>query len=173
MLDKKATVVTLQNIAIVIGAFTCGFYFTKSFHEPTSYVGGLWSVISGIIVIESTHIKTWHSSKNRILGTLIGAIISGIYLYLFDFSLLGYAVSIAFGVMACYVFKAQASIKLTGITISVILIVSTIESELHPFMNAGLRFVESAIGTMIALLTAIITYRLERAISRQKNLDAT
>jgi uncharacterized membrane protein YgaE (UPF0421/DUF939 family) len=168
MFKSKTIIVTLQNIVIVIGAFICGFYFTKSIHEPTSYVGGLWSVISGIIVIESTHTETWHSSKNRILGTLIGAIVSGVYLYLFDFSLLGYAVSIAIGIMVCYVFKAQASIKLTGITISVILIVSTIESELHPFMNAGLRFVESAIGTGIALLTAIITYRLEKAISRKK-----
>ncbi len=46
--------VILKNIAVVAGAFICGFNFTTFFHEPTSLVGGLWAVISAIIVIEAT-----------------------------------------------------------------------------------------------------------------------
>ena len=166
MSNQNIVSVHLQNIAIVVGAYLCGFYFTKMIHEPTSFVGGLWAVISGIIVIEATASDTIHSAKIRIIGTLIGAIISGIYLFFFPFSLLGYGACIAVGVLVCYIFKVQHSVKLTGITISVVLIISTIEKELHPIINAGLRFVESAIGTGIALTVAFAAFYLNKTFTK-------
>ena len=135
MSKHNIVVVTLQNIVIVVGSYFCGYYFTGMFHEPTSFVGGLWAAISGVIVIEGMASDTLHSAKIRIIGSLSGAIISGIYLYFFPFSLLGYAGCIAAGVLLCYIFRVQNAIKLTGITISVILIVSTIEQELHPIIR--------------------------------------
>jgi len=154
--------VTLQNIIIVCAAFLCGFYFTGLFQEPTSFVGGLWAVMSGIIVLEGTARDSLRSAKTRIIGTLIGAIISGIYLHFFDFSIPGYAVSVGIGILIYYIFKLNHAAKLTGITISVILIVTAVEKELHPMMNAGLRFIESAIGTAIALLVAFTAHYLNK-----------
>ena len=171
MSSQNVISVTIQNIAIIVGAYLCGFYFTKLFHEPTSYVGGLWAVISGIIVIEGTARDTLHSAKIRIIGSLTGAIISGVYLFFFPFSLFGYGICIAFGVLMCYILRVQHSIKLTGITISVVLIVSTIEKELHPIINAGLRFVESAIGTGIAISVAFTAYYLNKTISNPSQYD--
>ena len=156
----------MQTIIVIVAAYSCGFYFTEMFHEPTSFVGGLWAVISGIIVFEITAMDTLQSAKTRIIGTFTGALISGVYLILFPFSIIGYGISIAIGVLICYIFKIQNSIKLTSITISVVLIVSTIENELHPFMNAGLRFAESAIGIGIALFVAYSTQYLNKAISK-------
>jgi uncharacterized membrane protein YccC len=109
---------------------------------------------------------TLRSAKTRIIGSLSGAIISGIYLLFFPFSLLGYAGCIAAGVLLCYIFRVQHAIKLTGITISVILIVSTIEQELHPIINAGLRFIESAIGTAMAIVASFTTYFLKKTFSK-------
>lgn len=152
--------VTLQNVIIVCAAFLCGFYFTGLFHEPTSFIGGLWAVMSGIIVLESTARDSLRSAKTRIIGTLIGAIISGIYLHFFEFSIPGYAICVGIGILMCYILKLKHAAKLTGITISVILIVTAIEKELHPMMNAGLRFVESAIGTAVALLVAFAAHYL-------------
>jgi uncharacterized membrane protein YgaE (UPF0421/DUF939 family) len=60
--------------------------------------------------------------------------------------------------MICFLLKIQHSIKLTAITISVILVVSTVEHELHPLKNAALRFMESAIGTGLALIIAFATH---------------
>jgi len=152
--------VFLKNIVVVVGAFFGGFYFTALFHEPTSLVGGLWAVISAIIVIEASHIETYISAKNRIIGSLIGAIVSGFYLLFFPFSLVGFAAAIGVGVLICLLLGLPQSIKLTGITISVIMIVSTIAEDLHPFLNAGLRFAESAIGAGIALIVAFTAFYL-------------
>lgn len=145
----------LKNIIVVAIAYLCGFYFTTIFHEPTSLVGGLWAVISAIIVIEATHTQTFNSAKKRIIGTLIGAIISGVYLLFFQFTIIGFLIAIGTGVVICLLLKLPDSIKLTCITISVVVIVSTISKDLHPFINAGLRFVESAIGTLAAVLVAL------------------
>ena len=155
--------VILKNIAVVAGAFICGFNFTTFFHEPTSLVGGLWAVISAIIVIEATNKETYSSAKNRIFGSLIGAIVGGVYLLFFNFTFLGFLASIGVGVITCLIIGIPQSVKLTGITISVIMIVSTITEELHPFVNAGLRFFESAIGTGIATLVAFIFYFFEKS----------
>lgn len=163
MKSKNVISVTLKSVFLVVGSYLCGFYFTQMIHEPTSLVGGLWAAISGIIVFENTAPDTLHSAKIRIIGSLTGAIVSGIYLFFFPFTILGFSICIALGVLLCFLFEIQHSIKLTAITISVILIVSTVEKELDPMLNAGLRFFESAIGTSLALLVAYGAYFLNKA----------
>lgn len=160
--------VFVKNVVVVTGSFLGGFYFTGLFHEPTSLVGGLWASISAIIVLEASHPETFTSAKNRVIGTFIGAILSGIYLMIFPFTVIGFATTIGVGVLVCYIFKVPQSIKLTGITIAVIMIVSTITQELHPIKNAGLRFAESAIGAGMALLIAYVLFHVERILSRKK-----
>lgn len=145
-----------KTFAIVVGSFLGGFYFTTLFHAPTSLVGGLWAVISAIIVLESSHAETFASAKFRLIGSFLGAFLSGVYLYFFTFSILGLTATIGLGVIICYVLRLSQSVKLTGVTIAVIVIVSTLEHSLHPFLNAGLRFVECAIGTAAAVLVALI-----------------
>lgn len=166
MSNQNIVSVIFQNIVIVCSAFLCGFYFTGLFHEPTSFVGGLWAVMSGIIVLEGTAKDSFKSAKTRILGTLIGAIISGIYLHFFEFSIPGYAICVGIGILICHIFRIKHAVKLTGITISVILIVTAVEKELHPMMNAGLRFAESAIGTTIALMVAFTAHYLNKSFAK-------
>lgn len=160
----------IKSIAVVAAAFFGGFYFTTLFHEPTSLVGGLWAVISAIIVLEATHKETFTSAKNRLVGTFIGAFVSGIYLYFFSFSIFGFIIAVAVGALICFLFDLQKSVKLTGITISVIMIVATIEKGIHPFLNAGLRFAESAIGTGIAVLVALLALSIENSTSRKNEV---
>jgi uncharacterized membrane protein YccC len=76
----------------------------------------------------------------------------------FSFSVLGYAVCIAIGVLVAHLFRQPYTIKLTGITISVVLMVSTLSHDIHPVTNAALRFAESVIGTVIALAVAYAAF---------------
>jgi len=92
MLIQNRILTSMQTIIVIVAAYSCGFYFTEMFHEPTSFVGGLWAVISGIIVFEITAMDTLQSAKTRIIGTFTGALISGVYLILFPFSIIGYGI---------------------------------------------------------------------------------
>ena len=85
--------VAIQNALVSLAAYLVGYYFTASFHGKSSSIGGLWSLVSGIVVLQATSRDTWKSAVLRVLGTLIGAMLSGFYLYLFPFSPVGMAVS--------------------------------------------------------------------------------
>jgi len=83
MKDKLLIQTFVKNIIVVFAAFSGGFYFTGMLHQPTSLVGGLWATISAIIVLELSHEETLASAKTRLIGSFIGAVVSGIYLILF------------------------------------------------------------------------------------------
>ncbi len=164
---KTISTLLLQNIVIVMGAFLAAFHFTTLFDEPTSLVGALWAVISAIMVLETTPAETFHAAKHRLTGSFLGALVSGIYLFFFPFTFFGFIAAIASGVLLCLLAGLPQSVKLTCITISVVMIVSANAKTLHPFTNAGLRFAESAIGTGVAVLVVLCTALLHK--SRQKN----
>ena len=152
--------VIIKNIAVAAFAFTCGFYFTSLFHEPTSLIGGLWAVMAAIMVIEASHKETFTAAKKWIIGSLIGAAISGIFLLFFSFTILGFVITIGIGALICLLLGFPQSIKLTGITISAVVIVSAISKDLHPFANSGLRLSESIIGAGTAVLVAYMFYSI-------------
>ncbi len=171
MKNKLFVQTVIKNVIVVLAAFLGGFYFTSMFHEPSSLVGGLWATISAIIVLEVSHHETLTSAKNRLVGSFIGAVLSGIYLLLFPFTAIGFAVTIGVGVLICFILKVPQAVKLTGITISVVVIVSTITEDLHPVNNAGLRFIESAIGTGVAILVAFAVHSFE-LLQRKDSIDS-
>lgn len=148
----------VQNLLISAAAYSCGYFFTASLHLPTAQIGGLWAVISGILVIESTRSQTMASAKRRLIGSLIGAILGGAYLYFVSFSVLGYAICVGLGALICHLLRLPEHIKLTGVTISIIMIVSTVSHDVGPITNAGLRFVESFLGTAVAVVIVYIPY---------------
>ena len=63
-----------------------------------------------------------------------------------------------------------AHIKLTEITIAVVMIVSVITSDIDPVMNAALRFMESIIGALVAVTVAMAVsyvYVLKKALAKE------
>ena len=147
-------ITVVENVIIVISAYLLGYYFTSLFHIGTSEIGGLWSVISGLVVIEGRRVDTFKSAKLRIIGSCIGALVSGTYLYFFPFSVAGFALCIGIGGVICHLLRMPAHVKLTGITIAVVMIVSIITHDVDPVMNAALRFMESIIGALVAVSVA-------------------
>jgi len=154
----------IENFIVAILAYLLGYYFTSLFHVGTAEVGGLWSVISGVFVMSEKESLTLKSGRVRVKASFLGCFIAGAYLYLFPFSVLGFAVSIAIGVFLCHILRIPDHIKTTSITISVVLIISAIVKNIGPIENAFLRFAESVIGSLVAVAVgyvAMIVFKLE------------
>ena len=162
---KSASSVLIQTLLAVMFSFLGTFYFTTIFHEPTSMVGALWAVISTIIVLENTNTETFNSAKKRLIGSFIGAFISAIYLFFFHFTLFGFIIAIGIGIILCILLNIAQSIKLTTITISIVILVSTVAQDLNPFSNAILRFVESAIGIGVAITIAMTASYVKKKLT--------
>jgi uncharacterized membrane protein YccC len=137
-------------------SYVCGFYFTSLFHGASAGIGGLWSLISGIVVLQSTRRNTWSSACLRILGTLVGSIISAAYLSRLPFSAVGMAVCIFVTVLVCHTIRIPDHARLAAITVALIMVMSSNQPGLSPVLSAALRFCESCIGTAIAVLAVLL-----------------
>lgn len=148
---KAAFVLASENMIISIGAFMCGFFFTSNIDHSSPVIDGLWSVISGLLVWQSTPKRTLLAAKLRFNASFIGALIGGLYLVFLDFHVLGLGVCIGLGVFGNYIIAFQDGIRVTGVTIAVILLISSVNPDINPFVNASLRVLESFLGCLVAI----------------------
>src|SRR5260221_11239002 len=99
-MGRDALRVAVLSAVVSSLAYLAGSRFTALFHGASAVVGGLWSLISAVVVMQATRRETTDSAWRRLFGTLVGAILSGIYLAILPFSLAGMAVWIRANVLA-------------------------------------------------------------------------
>jgi uncharacterized membrane protein YccC len=85
---------------------------------------GYWGAISAIIVLQSNFGATIAASRDRILGTLIGALIG------FAFAQFGalpwnFVLAVLAAVIVCGLFGLRSSSRLAGVTICIVMLVKT------------------------------------------------
>ena len=85
---------------------------------------GYWGAISAIIVLQSNFGATISASRDRILGTVIGALLG------FAFAQIGvlpwnYILAVITAVIVCGLLGLRSSSRLAGITISIVMLVKT------------------------------------------------
>jgi uncharacterized membrane protein YgaE (UPF0421/DUF939 family) len=153
---RRALRLAVQNGAVCFLAYLAGFHFTRAIQGASSHIGALWAVISGIVVLQATRRETVASAGLRVLGTLIGAGVSAVSLFLLPFSPIGLAVSIGITVFLCQICRVPDHARLASITVAVIMVVSLADPQMNPLINAGLRFAESCIGTILAVLAVLV-----------------
>src|ERR1039457_1692982 len=83
---------------------------------------GYWGSISAIIVLQSNVGSTVNASRDRFLGTLIGAMIG------FAFSMFGvtpwnYILAVLAAIIVCGLLELRNSSRLAGVTITIIMLV--------------------------------------------------
>ena len=144
----------IQVALVSLSSYLLGFSFTSLFHGASAGTGALWSVISGILVLQTQWRGTWSSACIRVLGTLVGSIVSAVYLSLLPFSPLGMAGSILVTVLICHAARIPDHARLASLTVAVIMVLASLNSSLSPLLSAVLRFCESCVGTAMALIVA-------------------
>jgi uncharacterized membrane protein YccC len=108
---------------------------------------GYWGSISAIIVLQSNVGSTVNASRDRILGTIIGAIFG------FSFSLFGvlpwnYILAVLAAIVICGLLGLRSSSRLAGVTITIIMLVQSSSSY---WSLAFDRVVEVIAGIVVAL----------------------
>jgi uncharacterized membrane protein YccC len=89
---------------------------------------GYWGAISAIIVLQSNFGATLAASRDRILGTVIGAVFG------FAFSLFGslpwnYILAVISAVVLCGLLGLRSSSRLAGVTITIVMLVQSASSH--------------------------------------------
>jgi uncharacterized membrane protein YccC len=113
-----------------------------------------WGSISAIIVLQSNMGSTVTFSRDRILGTLIGAVLG------FSFSLFGvlpwnYILAMLAAVIVCGLLGLRNSARLAGVTITIVMLVE----KTGPRWNLALdRVIEVVLGIVVALAVTTLVF---------------
>lgn len=148
--------ISFQITRAALAAYWIGFLFTSLFPRYLPEIGGLWSAISAIVVTQLTRQETVSSASLRILGTAIGSATSAVYLCLLPFHPLGMGLAILVTTLLCMMVNIPGHARLAAITVIVVMITASLDPHLNPLLNALLRFAESCIGTLVAVLTVLL-----------------
>jgi len=115
---------------------------------------GYWGSISAIIVMQSNVGSTVSASRDRILGTIIGAVFG------FSFSLFGalpwnYILAVLTAMLVCGLLGLKSSSRLAGVTITIVMLV---EKTGPRWSLARDRVIEVMLGIFIALAVTTLVF---------------
>ena len=115
---------------------------------------GYWGSISAIIVLQSNVGSTVNASRDRILGTLIGAVLG------FAFSLFGtlpwnYILAVLIAVVVCGLLGLRNSSRLAGVTITIVMLVQKTGPRWSLAMD---RVSEVVLGIVVALAVSTLVF---------------
>lgn len=115
---------------------------------------GYWGSISAIIVLQSNFGATITASRDRLLGTLIGALLG------FSFSFFGvlpwnYLLAVLAAVVVCGLLGLRSSSRLAGVTITIVMLVQKTGSHWTVALD---RVSEVFLGIVVALAVATLVF---------------
>ncbi len=115
---------------------------------------GYWGAISAIIVLQSNFGSTITASRDRILGTVIGALLG------FSFSLFGalpwnYVLAVFAAVILCGLLGLRSSSRLAGVTITIVMLVQKTGSHWTVALD---RVGQVVLGIVVALGVATLIF---------------
>ncbi len=114
---------------------------------------GYWGAISAIIVLQSNVGATVTASRDRILGTVIGA------LFGFSFSLIGtvpwnYILAVAAAIVVCGLLGFRSSSRLAGVTITIVMLVQSSSRKEIALIRVG----QVVVGILVALAVTTLVF---------------
>lgn len=115
--------------------------------------GGYWGAISAIIVLQSNFGATITASRDRILGTLIGATLG------FTFSLFwtlpwNFILAVFVAIVICGLLGFRSSSRLAGVTIAIVMLV---QSSSHKALAFD-RVLQVMLGIVVALAVSTLVF---------------
>ena len=115
---------------------------------------GYWGAITAIIVMQSNVGSTITASRDRLIGTLIGASFGAVFSLLGD-SLVPYILAVIVAMSACSLLGLKNSSRLAGVTVSILMLVHHGGSSWILPMH---RVLEVLLGILVALAVSTLVF---------------
>ena len=131
----------------------------RLFDMPEAY----WAPITTLIVMQSTLGAAWAISKQRLIGTALGAAMGALMVNYFDRGIIAFGLAIFALGLICGIFRLdQAAYKFAGITLAIVMLIVRADAI---WITGIHRFLEVSLGIAVALLFAGVWPRRELPIS--------
>jgi len=148
MLSRAAALESGKQAVKTAIAGVISLAITNLFHLPEGY----WAAISALIVMQSNVGATLNASRTRLAGTVVGAVVGGIFVAIFGMNVLGFALAVTIAFFVCDLLHLSDSQRLATVTVAIIMLVAHTSSA---WVVALHRFSEVALGILIALVVSL------------------
>lgn len=139
----------VHSARTAVGA-TASLTVARLLGMPESY----WAAIATLTLMQSTLGAAWPVSKQRFIGTALGAALGGLLASYFDPGIIVFGAAIfALGLICAILHLDQSAYRFAGITLTIVMLVVRGNT---PQLIAVHRFIEVSLGIAVALaLTAL------------------
>jgi uncharacterized membrane protein YgaE (UPF0421/DUF939 family) len=136
------------ELAVATGiAGVVSLYAARLFQLPQAY----WAAISSFIVLQSNIAGTLSAARNRLIGTAIGAVIGAVFVRYVGTHPLWMGLAVILTVLICQGFGLEDSYRLACVTVAIVMLIGSVHSA---WVTAGYRFLEVALGIVVAVVIA-------------------
>ena len=113
-----------------------------------------WAPITTIIVMQSTLGAAWAASKQRLIGTALGAAAGAIVASCFGRGIIVFGAAIfALGLICAILRLDQSAYRFAGVTLTIVVLIVRPQA---PWITGVHRFVEVSLGIAVALVFAAV-----------------
>lgn len=137
-------------------AMQISLIFISNPNNDQATISGLWSGLSAVLVIQVTLQSTYKSAQLRVAGSALGSLFAFICSHYMGYSLITLACTILIQSTLLSLVGWIKFIRLANLTALVIILVGMISSSVPPLFNSSLRFIDSIVGTLVALVIVLI-----------------
>jgi uncharacterized membrane protein YgaE (UPF0421/DUF939 family) len=124
-----------------------------------------WAAISAIVVMGSDAGVTFTSSRDRIIGTAMGALLGWGTAYTWHGHPLLYGVSVALCVLVCSALQFHRAGHLAAVALTIVVLDSL---DASPGRAALARFLEVGLGILVALAVTLLVFPQKEEVPHQK-----
>jgi uncharacterized membrane protein YgaE (UPF0421/DUF939 family) len=114
-----------------------------------------WAAISAIVVMGSDREVTFTSSRDRLIGTAVGALLGWGTSYLWHQHTVIYGIGVALCIFLCSALAFEKAGRLAAVALTIIVI---IYDENGPGHAALMRFSEVALGIVVAMAVTLLVF---------------
>jgi uncharacterized membrane protein YgaE (UPF0421/DUF939 family) len=149
---KIASPLTLKHFAQAIKVGVAGIvalFLARLFRLPQAY----WAGISAFVVMGVDVNQTIAASRDRLIGTAVGACLGAFFFMLWGSQLWAFGIAVTVTVLFCAAAGLDRSYRLACVTVAIVML---IKSAASPWKTALSRFLEVALGIVVALAVAAL-----------------
>ena len=127
-----------------------GYYLSVMLHQPqtAALIGGLWAMISTVIVFDNNAQTLYENIHIRMVGTFVGVCCACIIFYCLGLVFWTFLLAIFLTMMLSLIFNLPA-FRLACLSVSLIYVLSIVNPSTGVLTNGGLRFIESVVGAWV------------------------
>ncbi len=154
----------LEAAVVGLSSYGVGIAFGSLIHQPAIRIGGLWTMVSALVVLQALAKESQEAAMIRVVGSFFGALISGIVCSVWGYGYWQLFVVIFISIYLMSVVLDERAVRLSSITGAVIVIIGIMKPEQTAWLNAMARFLESVLGVSIALVIVLLSRRWRHQI---------